>query len=151
MKKLTAWALLLAMCVAMFAGCSTEKPNNTTANVPETTVGATAEDYLGDAKAYLRTMYLSKAGKVLRDFDLVSSVQIDGFVYDIQWTANDAENVAISDAAVICQHRSYILFDQNQMVEERNIPVRWDLGNPQFCFNHLFLPCRIFVALLLLL
>ena len=49
MKKLTAWALLLAMCVATFAGCSTEKPNNTTANVPETTVGATAEDYLGDA------------------------------------------------------------------------------------------------------
>ena len=99
MKKLTAWALLLAMCVAMFAGCSTVNPNDTTANVPDTTAGATAEDYLADAKAYLRTMYLSKAGKVLRDFDLVSSVQIDGFVYDIQWTANDAENVAISDAA----------------------------------------------------
>ena len=99
MKKLTAWALLLAMCVAMFAGCSTEKPNNTTANVPETTVGATAEDYLGDAKAYLRAMYLSKVGKVLRDFDLVASVKIDNFVYDIQWTASDAENVAVAEAA----------------------------------------------------
>ena len=44
MKKLTAWALLLAMCVAMFAGCS----NN---NTPAATEPAakTAEDFLSDA------------------------------------------------------------------------------------------------------
>ena len=51
MKKLTAWALLLAMIVAMFAGCST--PNEPA----ETTAPATAEDYLADAKAYIRSMY----------------------------------------------------------------------------------------------
>ena len=89
MKKLTAWALLLAMCVAMFAGCS----NNTTATEP---AAKTAEDFLSDAKAYVRAMYKDKAGKVLRDFDVVASVKIGDFTYDIEWTTDAAaENVAI--------------------------------------------------------
>ena len=95
MKKLTAWALLLALCVAMFAGCS----NNTEAAAP-TAAPETAEDYLSDAKAYVRAMYQDKAGKVLRDFDVVSSVKIGTFTYDIEWTTDAAaENVAISAPA----------------------------------------------------
>ena len=95
MKKLTAWALLLAMCVAMFAGCS----NN---NTPAATEPAakTAEDFLSDAKAYVRAMYKDKAGKVLRDFDVVASVKIGAFTYDIEWTTDAAaENVAIAAPA----------------------------------------------------
>ena len=89
MKKLTAWALLLAMIVAMFAGCSTNEP-------AETTAPATAEDYLADAKAYVRSMYKDKAGKVLRDFDVVSSVKIGAFTYDVTWTTDATEeNVKI--------------------------------------------------------
>ena len=113
MKKLTAWALLLAMCVAMFAGCSTVNPNATTANVPDTTAGATAEDYLADAKAYLRTMYLSKAGKVLRDFDVVSQVKIGNFTYDIDWTTDAIEeNVKISAPEEIAYRSGWITTEQ---------------------------------------
>ena len=93
MKKLTAWALLLAMIVAMFAGCST--PNEPA----ETTAPATAEDYLADAKAYVRSMYKDKAGKVLRDFDVVSSVKIGAFTYEVVWTTDVAEGVAIGTPA----------------------------------------------------
>ena len=93
MKKLTAWALLLAMCVAMFAGCS----NEPAATEP---AAKTAEDFLSDAKAYVRAMYKDKAGKVLRDFDVVASVKIGEFTYDIEWTTDAAaENVAIAAPA----------------------------------------------------
>ena len=89
MKKLTAWALLLAMIVAMFAGCST--PNEPA----ETTAPATAEDYLADATAYVRSMYKDKAGKVLRDFDVVASVKVGAFTYEVTWTSDVTEGVAI--------------------------------------------------------
>ena len=94
MKKLTAWALLLAMCVAMFAGCSnTTEP---TATEPE----KTAEDFLSNAKSYVRAMYKDKAGKTLRDFDVVASVKVGEFTYDVEWTTDAAaENVAISAPA----------------------------------------------------
>ena len=88
MKKLTAWALLLAMIVAMFAGCSTNEP-------AETTAPATAEDYLADATAYVRSMYKDKAGKVLRDFDVVASVKVGAFTYEVMWTSDVTEGVAI--------------------------------------------------------
>ena len=92
MKKLTAWALLLAMCVAMFAGCS----NTPAATEP----AATAEDFLSDAKSYVRAMYKDKAGKVLRDFDVVAAVKIGEFTYDIEWTTDAAaEDVAIAAPA----------------------------------------------------
>ena len=95
MKKLTAWALLLALCVAMFAGCS----NNTEAAAP-TAAPETAEDFVSDAKSYVRAMYQDKAGKVLRDFDVVSTVKIGTFTYDVEWTTDAAaENVAISAPA----------------------------------------------------
>ena len=94
MKKLTAWALLLALCVAMFAGCS-----NTEVAEP-TAAPQSAEDFLSDAKAYVRAMYQAKAGKVMRDFDVVASVKIGTYTYDVEWTTDAAaENVAISAPA----------------------------------------------------
>ena len=97
MKKLIACVLALVMCLSVFAGCDS-------GNVPETTESSSAApsaaDGLENAKAYLRTMYKDKVGKVLRDFDLVSQVKIGTFTYDIEWTTDAAaENVAISAPA----------------------------------------------------
>jgi len=98
MKKLIACVLALVMCLSVFAGCDS-------GNVPETTepnapAAPTAADGLENAKAYLRTMYKDKAGKVLRDFDLVSQVKIGTFTYDIAWTTDASEeNVKISAPA----------------------------------------------------
>ena len=100
MKKLIACVLALVMCLSVFAGCNTNDVPDTSA--PETTAPAapSAADGLENAKAYLRTMYKDKVGKVLRDFDLVSQVKIGQFTYNIEWTTDAAaENVSISAPA----------------------------------------------------
>ena len=79
MKKLIAWTLLLAMVLAVFAGCN----NNDTP--------ATAESLIGDAKSYVYNMYKDKAGKASRDFKLVGVVKVGEFSYDIAWTTDAAE------------------------------------------------------------
>ena len=95
MKKLIACVLALVMCLSVFAGCNTNGDPETTAPA-----AASAADGLENAKAYLRTMYKDKVGKVLRDFDLVSQVKIGEFTYDIAWTTDAAaENVSISAPA----------------------------------------------------
>ena len=107
MKKLIALLLALVMCIGMVA-CGTadepEKPSSeptpTPVATPESVPAPTAEDFLADAKAYVRTMYKDKAGKVLRDFDVVASVKIGEFSYDVEWTTDaTAENVTISAPA----------------------------------------------------
>ena len=100
MKKLIACVLALVMCLSVFAGCNSGNTPETSA--PETTApaGPSAADGLENAKAYLRTMYKDKVGKVLRDFDLVSQVKIGEFTYSIEWTTDAAaENVSISAPA----------------------------------------------------
>ena len=108
MKKLIAYFLVLVMCFGMLAGCTTEPdepvtpdpvptpaPTPTPDPAPVPAPAPTAEDYLADAKAYVFNMYKGakdQATKVLRDFDVVASVKIDSFTYDIAWTTNVAED-----------------------------------------------------------
>ena len=108
MKKLTAWALLLALCVAMLAGCSTtpdptEAPTQAPTEAPTTAPTEPAEsveDLLASAKAYVQSMYKSKAGKVTRDFEVVSVVRIGTDSFDVTWTTNAAaEYVTIGEPA----------------------------------------------------
>ena len=98
MKRLTAWALLLAMCVAMFAGCSNTEPTAAPTEAPTTAptaapteppVDNTAEA-LENARAYLKTMYKNKAGKVTRDFDVVSAVRVGDDSFNVVWTTDAA-------------------------------------------------------------
>ena len=94
MKKLTALALVMAMCMTLFAGCTQKTPD------PTPTPAATAEDSLGDARSFILAMYKDKAGKVLQDFSVISAVKIGEFTYDIEWTTDAApENVAIGAPA----------------------------------------------------
>ena len=98
MKKFIACALALVLCLSLFAGCETNKPVETKPQETQPTQPApTAADGLENARAYLKTMYKDKAGKVLRDFDVVSQVKIGNFTYDIAWTTDASEeNVKIS-------------------------------------------------------
>ena len=101
MKKLIAWALLLAMCIAMLAGCSTPDTPDTTpsTNPSEPTVDNTAEA-LKDASAYLKSMYKNKTGKVIRDLELVSVVRVGTDAFDVAWTTNaPAEYVTVNAPA----------------------------------------------------
>jgi len=109
MKKLIAYFLVLVMCFGMLAGCANEpeEPAEPTPPAPvdpapvdpapstPSEPAPTAEDYLADAKAYVFNMYKGEKGKpskVLRDFDVVASVKIDTFTYDIAWTTNAADD-----------------------------------------------------------
>ena len=86
MKKLTAWALLLAMCVAMFAGCS----NNTEpTEAPTEPVSG-----LTDAVAYVKTVYKKAEGTVTgKDYDVIGVVPVGAESYQITWTVDVAEDL----------------------------------------------------------
>ena len=84
MKKFISIALLLALCLALFAGCTPEEP------------AAPAENPLVNAKNYLFAMYRNTEGVVRRDFERVSVVMIDGVKYSVTWTSDDTENVVIT-------------------------------------------------------
>ena len=109
MKKLIASLLALVLCFGLVA-CGTTGQSSQPSSTPATSTPSepsvpdvpapTAEDYLSDAKAYVRAMYKDKAGKVLRDFDVVALVKIGEFTYDIEWTTDAAaENVKIAAPA----------------------------------------------------
>ena len=80
MKKLIALILAVVLCLGALAGCE---------KAPE----APAVDALANAKAYLFTMYKDLAGKTLRDFDLVSVVNIGGVSYNVEWTTDVSEDL----------------------------------------------------------
>jgi len=80
MKKLIALILAAVLCLGALAGCE---------KAPE----APVVDTLANAKAYLFTMYKDLAGKSLRDFDLVSVVNIGGVSYNVEWTTNVSEDL----------------------------------------------------------
>ena len=95
MKKLTAWALLLAMCVAMFAGCS-NTPAETAAptEAPVVTEAPTeAVSGLADAVAYVKTIYKNAAELTGKDFERIAVVPMGAEKFDITWTVDVAEDV----------------------------------------------------------
>ena len=91
MKKLTVWALLLAMVVAMFAGCSNNTPAETTAPATEEPVSK-----LADAVYYVRSLYKKSVNVTAKDYEVIGSVTIGGDKFDIDWFVDlDPEVVAV--------------------------------------------------------
>ncbi len=86
MKKCIALLLVLVMSLGLFAGCA----DNSGAETPTIPAGTVA-----DAKAYLYAMYKDASVTVLRGFDRVAVVAIDGVSYPVAWTV-DNENVTIT-------------------------------------------------------
>ena len=108
MKKLTAWALLLAMIVAMFAGCSTEKPVETTA--PATEAPTEAVSGLGDAVSYVKAIYKNAAEVTAKDYDVIAVVPMGAEKYDIIWSVDVAEDVV----ALIVNDNGMVTVDVNE-------------------------------------
>ena len=74
MKKIISVALLLALCLSLFAGCNQE-PAKTASNLPA-------------AKEYLEGMYKADAVDTPVDYTLVGVVLIEGVSYNVDWTTN---------------------------------------------------------------
>ncbi len=93
MKKLISIALLLAMCLTLFAGCQPEAP---------------AATDLDNAVAYLQNMYKGSGGKdedikITGDKEILAIVTIGGVKYDVEWsvkvTSGAETNVTIADGS----------------------------------------------------
>ena len=109
MKKLTAWALLLAMMVAVFAGCSTtEEPPETTA-APAPVVEETSG--LEDAVDYVKTIYKKAEGTITgKDYEVVGVVPVGTEKYEITWTVDVAEDVV----AIVPNESGMVTVDVNE-------------------------------------
>ena len=108
MKKLTVWALLLALTVAMLAGCS-NTPAETTAPV-ETQAPTEAVSGLNDAVAYVKTIYKNAADITAKDYEVISVVPMGTEKYEITWTVDVAEDVV----AVVAGENGMTLIDVNE-------------------------------------
>ena len=114
MKKLTVWALLLAMTVALFAGCS-NTPAETTAPAPvETQAPTEAVSGLADAVAYVKTIYKNAAEITAKDYEVISVVPMGTEKFEITWTVDVAEDVA----AVVAGENGMTLIDVNENCAE---------------------------------
>ena len=88
MKKITVWALLLALTVALFAGCSNTAPAETEAPATEAPVSG-----LADAVAYVKTIYKNAAEVTAKDYQVISVVPMGEEKYEITWSVDVAEDV----------------------------------------------------------
>ena len=114
MKKLTVWALLLAMTVALFAGCS-NTPAETTAPAPvETQAPTEAASGLADAVAYVKTIYKNAADITAKDYEVISVVPMGTEKFEITWTVDVAEDVV----AIVAGENGMTLIDVNENSSE---------------------------------
>ena len=111
MKKLTVWALLLALCVGMLAGCANE-PAETTGAPVETTEAPTEAPVSGlaDAVAYVKTIYKNAADITSKDYEVISVVPMGAEKFDIAWTVDVAEDLV----KIVAGENGMTLIDVNE-------------------------------------
>ena len=97
MKKIVSYILLLAMCVAMFAGCAPKEDADLVA-----------------AKDYLYAMYKDASAKTTADFTVVSQVVVGENSYPITWTADVAEDLV----KIVAGENNMTTIDINEAPEE---------------------------------
>ena len=107
MKKLTAWALLLAMCVAMFAGCSNTEP---------TAAPTEPVNPLDQAVAYVKTIYKNQEGLLTaKDYEVIAKVPMSDKSFDITWSIEVAEGIVAEDVAVVVPNENgMVTIDVNE-------------------------------------
>lgn len=108
MKKIISIALLLAMCLALFAGCKKDD--------------ATPTSNLPNAKAYLVNMYQTgskgEAMVLTADKDLLSSVTIDGVEYSVEWAISVTQGPSDSAKIGESSKANHVLLDINESPAE---------------------------------
>ena len=94
MKRLIACLLLLAMSIAVFAGCNEITTPNDTPDVTEP-----AENGLDNAIAYVKTAYKKAAENTAKDYQRVGKVPVGDTVYTVVWTVDVSEDLVKIEVA----------------------------------------------------
>ena len=81
MKILISIALMLVLCLSVFASCKTEP-------APATAEPAT----IADAVAYIKTVYKNAAEMTTKDFDRIGVVPVGDVKFDVEWTVDVGED-----------------------------------------------------------
>ena len=86
MKKIISIALLLALCLSLFAGCDLSQ------YIPGLNNG---EDGLEKAKQYLNNYFQGSDAKTATDYQVPGIILIDGVTYNVEWTT-DVEAIVVT-------------------------------------------------------
>lgn len=114
MKKLISVAVLLAMCVAMFAGCASEEAPETTA-APVETEATVAVSGLADAVSYVKTVYKTSEGTVTgKDYQVIAVVPVGAETFEITWSVDVAEDAV----AIVKGDDGMVTIDVNEESSE---------------------------------
>lgn len=81
MKRLIAIALMLVLCLSVFAGCKTEP-------APVEAEPAT----IADAVAYIKTVYKNAAEMTTKDYERIGVVPVGDVKFDVEWTVDVGED-----------------------------------------------------------
>ena len=113
MKKIIAWALVLAMCVAMFASCTDGDPSDTDTN--DTNAGVVEEKSgLDAAYAYIKTVYKEVAEVTGTDYQVIGSVPVGTEKYTVTWTADVSEDLV----SIVVEENGMVTINVNEETPE---------------------------------
>ena len=109
MKRLITLVLALVLCLSVLVACGNE-PADTTSK-------------LDLAKEYLFTMYKNSSEKVLRDFNRVNKLNINGQSFNVEWTVEITAGAADS-VKVVAGEGNTVTIDVTENPEEE---IRFNL------------------------
>ena len=117
MKKLIALLLALALCIGLVACGTADEPEQPVADptpvaTPEPTPEV-VEDTLGDAIAYIKTIYKKVAEITGKDYERVGFVPVGAEKYEVVWTVDVAED----QVKVVKGDNGMVTIDVNEATE----------------------------------
>ena len=99
MKRLISIALMLVLCLSVFASCNTEP-------APVEAEPAT----IADAVAYIKTVYKNAGEMTTKDFDRIGVVPVGDVKFEVEWTVNVGEDAV----KVIRNENGMVTIDINE-------------------------------------